>query len=483
MSSNHRQSRVERGPSGPLFFALVLLTFACSAFAAENVLQWIKSPEAYFLTASERTEWERSVKSPEAAQKFIEEYRRRRGEQFVKDIDARTTFADKQFTLGKRRGSTTERGRVFMLLGAPNEQKTSRAEGEGSFQNSALERQALATTQWIYKSDRLPKELGVPELAVHFQTNVARAQETIENPGLVEPYLKRVAELISNRYIQQQARVGSPAAAPAATPAVPDPLWSVTPNANGATLTAETFVSPTDKPFYATSIYIPADTAAFANRNAALLVSLVRDANGTVVISERQPVDLLAYDGAGNRYVDRAFELAPGKYDGAFALYSPDGATMLASWRETFDVLPASETRASKLFASSRVETLESQGPFDPFTFVATKYAVRGNRRFTLADQIAFFAVIQNPSGETPKLMQKMTITKDGQPFYKSPVDTITPTQTGPRSFLVGPAFGAGKLKPGKYMIELQLRDMNAPEGSDLRTKGHVVSTDFEVVQ
>ncbi|HEY0141246.1 MAG TPA: GWxTD domain-containing protein [Thermoanaerobaculia bacterium] len=454
------------------------------------MLQWVRSPEAYFMTAEERAEWDRKVLTPAEAQKFIEEFRRRRGEQFVKDINSRVEFSNKQFGLGNKRGAETERGRVFMLLGAPNEQKTIRANtgaqaGTGgdpstSFQNSNLERQAVVETEWIYKSDRLPKELGVPELKVRFQTNVGRAQETIENPGLVEPYLKRMAEFISNRYAQQQSRV-SVTPGPAA-PNGPDPLWSATPNANGAILTGESYVSPTGRPFYATSIFVPREAAGFGEWKSALLVSLIRNANGVEVVSDRQQVDLLAYDGAGNRYAARGFELAPGKYDAVFALYSPEGTTMLASWREQFDVLPASESRAAKLLFSSRIDTLETQAPFDPFTYVATRYAVHGDRRFTLADKITFFTVVQNPAGDTPKLMQKMTITRNGKPFFKSPVEASTPTQTGPRSYLVGISFDPATFKPGKYNVELQLRDMNAPEGSELRSKGYVVSGDFEVI-
>lgn len=440
------------------------------------------------MTAEERAEWDRKVLTPAEAQKFIEEFRRRRGEQFVKDINSRMEFSNKQFALGKKRGAETERGRVFMLLGAPNEQRTIRAasgaqpgtaDPGSSFQNNNIERQAMVTTEWIYKSDRLPKELGVPELVVRFQTNVGRAQETIENPGLVEPYLKRVAEFVSSHYAQQQ-RLVSAAPGPAA-PKGPDPLWSLTPNANGAILTGESYISPTDRPFYATSIFLPREAAGFSEWKSALLVSLIRDANGAEVVSDRQQVDLVAYDGAGNRYAARGFELAPGKYDAVFALYSPEGTSMLASWRERFDVLPASESRAAKLLFSSRIDTLESQTPFDPFTFVATRYAVRGDRRFTLADKIAFFTVVQNPAGDVPKLMQKMTITKDGKPFFKSPVETSVPTQTGPKSYLVGISFDPATFKPGKYTVELQLRDMNAPEGSEPRTRGYVVSGDFEV--
>ena len=48
----------------------------------------------------------------------LDEYRRKRGEQFLKDIRTRVDVADKQFKLDKTAGSLTQKGRVFMLLGA-----------------------------------------------------------------------------------------------------------------------------------------------------------------------------------------------------------------------------------------------------------------------------------------------------------------------------------------------------------------------------
>jgi GWxTD domain-containing protein len=494
LSSNRPPYGAERGPSGPLFFALLFLSLlAFPVFAADNALSWIKSPEAYFLTAEERTQWDQKVVSPQDAQRFIDEFRRRRGEQFVKDVHSREEFADKQFALGKRPGALTERGRVLMILGPPSEVKTIRDnsgaqtgpvnDSANTMQNSNLERKSVVVSEWIYKSDRLPKDLGMPELVVRFQTNFGRGQETIENPGLVEPYLKKVAAFISSHYIDQAARLSAAPAPAAAGAAGPDPLWAVTPSANGAIYTGETFISPTDRPFYAASFFVPQSATGFGEWKSALLVSLIRDANGLQVVSDRSQVDLQAYDASGNRYVDRSFELPPGKYDAVFALYSPEGSSMLASWREQFDVLPATTQRASKLFVTSRIDTLDKQSPFDPFTFVATKYAVRGDRRFKTTDKIGFVTVVQSPTGDTPKLVQKMTMTKDGKPFFKSPPEDAALTQTGPKSYLVGITFDPSTFKPGHYAVELQLRDMNAAEGSDLRGKGHVVNAEFDVVQ
>lgn len=493
--SSKSPSWAERGPSGPLFFALFsLLLIVLPAVAADPLLNWINSPEAYFATNEELDQWKRQVVSPADAQKFIEQYWRTRGEAFRKEVHSRIEFADSKFGLAKIPGSQTAMGRAWMILGSPNEQKTTRGtsgaamEGSpltGRMQDSAIERGARVTYRWTYKKDRLPPELGRPEMIFEFNTDVSRGAQFIENPGQAEPYLRRAAALLSSRYSTAAAAAASKAsAAPkAASAAAPDPLWGATPAANGVILTGESFISPTDKPFYAASFFIPKDVTSFNEWKSALLVSLVRDASGAQILGDRRQIELKAYDGAGNRYLDQSYELSPGKYDGAFALYSPEGTTMLANWRQQFEVYPAEPSRATGLLLTSRVDTLETQSAFDPFTFVATKYAVRGDHRFLVSDKISFFTIVNSPTGAAPKLLQKMIITKDGKSFFKSPPEEASLTQTGPRSYLVGISFDPATFKAGHYAVELQLRDMNASEGSDLRTKGHVVNAEFDVIQ
>jgi GWxTD domain-containing protein len=492
--SSNRPSRAERGPSGPLFFAFFLLLLSTvSAFAADPLLNWIKSPEAYFATSDELAKWQKEVASPQDAQKFIDEYFHKRGEQFKKDLHTRIEFADPKFALAKTPGSHTAMGRVFILLGPPNEQKTNRGAGtsaamdgsplNGRMQDNSVEQGARVTYTWVYKKERLPADLGMSELKIDFNTDTQRGSQFIDNPGLVEPYLRRAAGYFSDKYAaamttrsEQIARPTRPSAA------TPDPLWNATPSLNGAVYTGDAFVSPREAPFYAVDVFLPKDAAAFKEWKSGLFVALIKDASGREVVSQRQQVDLQSYDADGNRYVDRSFALAPGTYEALFALYSPDGITLLSSNRETFEVPAANAARASKLLLTSRVDTLDKQDALDPFTFVAQKYAVRGDRHFRASDKISLFTIIANPTGSpAPQLMQKLTLTRDGASFAKMPFEPAQLAQTGPNTFLLGAAFDAGTFKPGHYKVELQVRDFNAPEGSDLRTKGYVLTNEFDV--
>ncbi|HYC88496.1 MAG TPA: GWxTD domain-containing protein [Thermoanaerobaculia bacterium] len=477
--------------------AMVVLAVAMPLIAAEDPLKWNKTPEAYYMTAEEKAAW-KNVASPESAQRFIDEFRRKRGEQFLKDVRTRIDIADKQFKLDKTAGSLTQKGRVFMLLGQPSAARTNRnvsesRTGEALTQSNMLENQALIGTEWVYERDRLPKELGLSQLKVNFVYDARRGFESIDNLGNVEPQLAKAAELISNAYIastaaQNAQRSAQPAAVAASTPApstTPDPLWSSTPALNGVMFTGDAFLSPREEPYYAYSFYVPKSATAFGDWKSGLLVTLVRNEAGQQVVSQRTPVDLSTYDSAsGARYVDRSVALPPGKYEGFFALYTPDGATVLSSHRTSFEVAPKEAQRATNLYLTSRIETLEKQDPLDPFTFVATKYAVRADRQFRTADKLSFFTIISNPTGSPdPQLMQKMTFKRDGKQFAQTPLEPAQVTQTGPNTFLVGNSFDPETFPAGHYTLELQVRDMNAPDGSPLKTKGYVLTSEFDVVK
>ncbi|HUR80600.1 MAG TPA: GWxTD domain-containing protein [Thermoanaerobaculia bacterium] len=467
---------------------IVACTVTAALFAADDPLKWNKTPEAYFMTAAEKAEW-KNVSSPEDARRFIDEFYRKRGEQFRKDVFTRIDIADKNFKLDKVRGSETQKGRVFMLLGQPNTSRTNREVEDtrvGISASNILENKALLGTQWVYERDHLPKELGISRLEVNFVYDARRGFESIDNLATVEPRLLQAAELISKRYMQAtQTQTAARSMMPSAeVAAASDPLWNATPSLNGALFAGDAFLSAREEPFYAFTFFIPRSAQAFADWKSALLVTLVRNAEGRQVVSDRQQVDLTNYDAAsGARFLDRSVLLPPGQYEGFFALYTPDGVSLLSSHRAAFEVAAPTAQRASALFLTSRLETLDRQDPLDPFTFVATKYAVRADRQFRGGEKIAFFTVISNPTGSpAPKLMQRMSIRRDGKEFAKTQLEPAHVTQTGPNTFLVATALDGSVFPAGHYSLVLQVHDFNAPEGSALRIPGHVLSTDFDVV-
>ncbi len=102
----------------------VLVTISALPFASASGLSkkyktWDKSPEAYFLTNAERTQW-KQVKTDGDAQSFILDYKAKRGPDFDKMLADREAIADKYFSSGETKGSDTLRGKVVIVFGPPS---------------------------------------------------------------------------------------------------------------------------------------------------------------------------------------------------------------------------------------------------------------------------------------------------------------------------------------------------------------------------
>jgi len=80
---------------------------------------WDRSPEAYFLTSSERDQWKK-IKTDADAQNFVLDYKARRGPDFEKMLADRIAIADRYFSSGERKGSETLRGKVIIVFGPPS---------------------------------------------------------------------------------------------------------------------------------------------------------------------------------------------------------------------------------------------------------------------------------------------------------------------------------------------------------------------------
>jgi GWxTD domain-containing protein len=71
------------------------------------------------MTADERAQWTSWVKSDADAEKFIQDFLAKRSPNFPKEVEQAAAAADKYFTVGTVKGSSTERGRLIIVLGPP----------------------------------------------------------------------------------------------------------------------------------------------------------------------------------------------------------------------------------------------------------------------------------------------------------------------------------------------------------------------------
>jgi GWxTD domain-containing protein len=97
----------------------VILILAVPAFAGVvKFKDWASTPQAYFMTKAERTQWA-AVQTDTDAEQFVAKYIASRGSGFAAEVDKRAALADKYLTVGKTAGSKSLRGKVIILLGPP----------------------------------------------------------------------------------------------------------------------------------------------------------------------------------------------------------------------------------------------------------------------------------------------------------------------------------------------------------------------------
>ena len=190
--------------------------------------QWGDGPDLTLLgTAEERQEWRR-LTDDSARRTFIEDFWRRRDatpdtadNEFRADFMRRVAFADHTFVTERTRGSLTDRGRVFVLLGPPRvvrqtnlsgadaantidkrgpvsrlptsdpmgEQMASVVAAEASNRRLAAPPSGPPavrgkTERWIYGRDQLPKGFPDDHLAFKFITQQGYGENVLQRDPL-----------------------------------------------------------------------------------------------------------------------------------------------------------------------------------------------------------------------------------------------------------------------------------------------------------
>src|SRR6185369_10583837 len=105
--------------------SVAALAATASASLSSKFVEWGKGPAQYLMTKEEQSQWKK-INDDAAAQAFADLFWARRdpspgtpANEFKDDFDARVAAADKQFPQGRTKGSLTDRGHVFILLGRP----------------------------------------------------------------------------------------------------------------------------------------------------------------------------------------------------------------------------------------------------------------------------------------------------------------------------------------------------------------------------
>jgi GWxTD domain-containing protein len=562
-----------------LFFAGVAMA-SLSLAQLSKYKDWAKSPEAYFLTPPEREEWS-AVKSDEEAEKFIASYWAKRDptpatsqNEFKDGVMRRIAAADEQFKARRyARGSESSRGHVFVVLGAPNRATQARLGGAdggatpdagpgGTGTGSAAGRADMlgtssspSTVTWTYDKDHFTPAWGIPEMRLRFAVDPTRGSDDMTRDPIVDRAMATLAEKTIVNPSGAVAASGAPAAPAAAAPSgvtvskptvptvgaagagataaapPPAPATATLPAASRAALDALVkekkdepnqaywggpFHSIPGDGFYAFQFYITADKAP---AGPAKFGGIVTTDAGQETASYWEDVTLseMKTGARADKVYERSIVLPTGNYRGAFGLFTPDGATALASASATFriDPKPADFDVSPLILTNTLTPLTKRPSPTDPFVFGMDKpirVEPKADRRFTKTDSLWYFYTVWNPKmpeaaaaapaapapaspppgappapaaaapEAKPRIQARIGVLKDGQPAFAPLTGPAEMQILSPGYYATGSEIPLTSFEPGFYTFTLTVRDLAAARDS-AAFKGVDRKEDFVVLK
>jgi len=526
------------------WISLSLLAIAAVSLSQlSKYKDWAKSPEAYFLTPAEKTEWA-ALHSDEEAEKFIASYWAKRGGQRFKDeVTRRINAADEQFKSSHVRGALTARGRVLIVLGGPSRVTTERAQvsGEsapGSAPGGAFEQEPFVQT-WTYDKTKFDPSWGIGELHVRILVEPQRGSDQVQGAAPVEKAIATVAE----KSITHPGASAAGATAGNAAPPAPGAAGASAAPASGNPPAAAVVVLPAairsaletaakenataagtfwggpfhdaaGEPFYSFELSIPADRVPGGGVK---FGGLVTGESGQEVASYWEDARLseLKSGKRTDKVFERSVALPPGTYRAAFGLFTPDEATALASASAAFRLEGKSTDFAvSPLILSNTVTPLSKRpGPKDPFVFGSEKpvhVSPKDTHLFGKDESLWYFFTVTNPqlaapaaatpsassaptsttpgaaaapsAGDAkPRVMTRIGVLRNGQPAFAPFTGPAELQLLSPGYYAAGSEIPLASFQPGYYTFTLNVRDLNAPHDS-AAFKGIDLKEDFVVL-
>jgi GWxTD domain-containing protein len=142
--------------------------FSTTKPVERKIADWAKSPESVLIaTDTERRDWGK-LTDDDARRDFVSRFWQRRDPKFREEFERRVAFADDVFANERTRGSLTDRGRVFVLIGIPNrvtQQPLLASRVLPTRLGDAGNKQGTMET-WVFDRERLPVPL--PRQAIEF---------------------------------------------------------------------------------------------------------------------------------------------------------------------------------------------------------------------------------------------------------------------------------------------------------------------------
>ena len=498
--------------------ALLTLVGAGSALAqlSAEYRDWAKGPVQWIMTPEDTAKW-KQIKNDADAKAFVDLFWARRdpspntpANEFRQEFDARVDYADKNFAQARKKGSMTDRGRIFLVLGPPYSISRSNPEGQGTVQTptgdpNATSIQSYSPKQiWKYDQAKTKVKLGQPEAEIVFIDQYASNDWTLERGARtpVDDIMKRtVSSFVANPTMTQvptyQTAQSAPVPAPVAAPApvVADASTPGTIKTESLRTAITEFraaktnpykplgiywtemLTPTGESFVPFQLYVPKDSNVTPEA-VTTFFGTVEDAQGTAVASFEEPAKLSVTK--NDLYFDKSLKLPPGTYTATFGFAGADGKpVIMASSPMEVKALPVgTESGVTRLVLAGDIhQTDEAALVGAPYAFGRVKIVPKGDRIFTNRDEISYFVEVINPGIDEgtslPKIQVKLELIgapgKDGKPgrTISAPIaDTTALPLTGtpgPGQYAIIAGIPLGEMKnplpPGDYTLRVKVFD------------------------
>jgi GWxTD domain-containing protein len=471
-----------------------LLLFALGtvlrAQAPPNDEDWAKSPEAYFLTAEEKNEWQ-GLGSRENRREFIQRYWLKRdpspgtpANEFHDLVLNRIHTADARYRIEKTPGSYTAQGFVFIVFGTPARVQEQRAVGPPPPRNPVagspsppvglIEGTEMVYT-WYYDRDRTPRvleALGIPTLSVNFVVEPQRHRDELQKPGLVNDYRERLARksIVNSDLVEASSPAEAVAIAPAAaapamlplSPAVRALLEKALPQGAVEDERRPTFGNAIlwgdrSVPETLAWVYFPGNGSAAEKMN---FHALVRpEGGGPEVLAGTQPVTLSTTlpTAKPGRVVMRRLDLPPGNYSASLAITDekdrPLASTTLPLRIPALD----KDLAVSSLVLSAGVAPVDTSGE-GSFVFGTVEVLPRADAEFSRSESLWYFVQLANVD-DAEKVTQALQLRRGVQVIGGQPASPAKLQQLAPGRYAFGYEIPLTGLAPGNYMLYVTVRD------------------------
>lgn len=458
--------------------ALALCLGSSAVFAQSE--DWSDSPEAYFLTAKERTEW-LTLRSQADRDAFKAKYWARRDptpataqNEFRDIVQQRIRFANERFKIGDSEGARSARGFAFIVFGAPSRTRETagvRPGGDTISRGAAVPPRAQvtggndgleSTVVWRYERDKAAKileALGRPSLDLTFYIEPERHRDRFEVEGLP----RELAAIIAEKTILNPDAAAPASSAPsvAIRPLTSAALSSTALSAEAAAaLAAENvesrvkfgYASLLDKRQIAAWFFVPASANVSSPK---IVASLTGDDNAasSLTLDAVATNELLASEG-GTTYGVRFPMPAPGAYSGTFALM--DGGRFVANGRiAKLTVPPSSDFGISNVMTTGGVEAPTSNSA--TFNWGDVQILPRADNTFRINESVWYFVQVANPS-DAAKLLVDVRL-RGASPVPTPARGPAEAGKIGDNLYLIGRELPLMALKPGAYSLYVTVVD------------------------